>query len=243
MNITIGLSFAPKERPNTHYYVDALMHAASVQDVTLEVIDLFTSPQRIDDVDGILFTGGADIDPIRYGKESEREFCGEINLERDKMEFMFADKADQRKLPIMGICRGLQLLNVHYGGTLIVDLPRAGKSDHSKLDDVDRRHEVHVEAGTLLKKITQQLDAPVSSAHHQAIDQIAPGMKISAHSSDDNVIEAFEWEDLQQKPYLLAVQWHPERMDFDESLSGNLFENFLSEVTARKILSERMKAS
>ncbi len=241
MNITIGLSYAPKEKMSTQYYSDALLHAASRQEVELEVIDLNSLPQKINDVDGIVFTGGADVDPIRYGKESEREFCEEINPERDEMEFAFADKADERKLPIMGICRGLQLLNVHYGGTLIVDLPRAGKLPHTKINGVDSRHEVHVEAGTLLKKITRQLDAAVTSAHHQAIDQIAPGMKVSAHSSEDNVIEAFEWADQQQKPYLLAVQWHPERMDFDESLSGNLFENFLSEVTARKILAERMK--
>ncbi len=240
MNITIGLSYAPQEKTNTHYYSDALLRAASEQEVDLEIIDLYTSPEKINDIDGIVFTGGADVDPSRYGKESEREFCEEINPDRDKVEFSFADTADQRRLPILGICRGLQLLNVHYGGTLIVDLPRAGKLPHTKVDGVDRYHGVHIEAATLLKKITRKLDAPVTSAHHQAIDKIAPGMKVSAYSTDDHVIEAFEWEDQQEKPYLVAVQWHPERMDFDESLSGNLFKNFLFEVIAKKILAQRM---
>jgi putative glutamine amidotransferase len=189
-------------------------------------------------VDGVIFTGGADVDPVRYGKEQERSMC-QVDPSRDASEFATAKRAEERSLPIFGICRGLQMLNVYHGGTLITDLHNAGFPDHSKIDSNDRHHDVHVEAGTLLKRSTRRTDSNVTSAHHQAIDNVAPGMKISARSNGDNIIEAIEWEDQQKRPFFLAVQWHPERMIFDEPLAGELFEQFLSEVALNKITSQR----
>jgi putative glutamine amidotransferase len=134
----------------------------------------------------------------------------------------------------------LQLLNVHYGGTLIADLENIGKPSHRKDEGYDRRHDVHLEPGKLVKKVSRVSDGNVTSAHHQAIDAVAPGMAVSA-KSEDGVIEAIEWNDQSGKPYFLAVQWHPERMEYDEPLAGSLFESFLWEVAARKMLSERLK--
>jgi len=239
MKLLIGISFVKKNDPHYGNYSKAILHAAKALGYEVEIPELSEHPEDITRVDGIVFTGGADVDPDRYGKPELRAIS-KIEPERDNIEFELADKADERKLPILGICRGLQLLNVHYGGTLIADLEKSGKPYHTKINGEDRRHDVHLEPGKLVKKVAHISDGSVTSAHHQAIDELAPGLAISAES-DDGVIEAVEWNDQSTKPYFLAVQWHPERMNFDEPLAGSLFESFLWEVAAQKTLSERIK--
>jgi putative glutamine amidotransferase len=241
MKLHIGLSYAPESNPKSQKYSDALRKAGEVLNHEILISDLSTHPELIFDIDGIVFTGGVDVDPMRYNKPELCIQCEEIDDARDSNEFQLAKKADELELPIFGICRGLQLLNVYYGGSLISDLETAGKSSHKKIDGKDRRHNVHLEPGKLVKKISRITDGNVTSAHHQAIDELAPGMTISAKSSADDVIEAIEWNDQSGKPYFLAVQWHPERMQYDEPLSGALFESFLWEVAAQKMLSGRMR--
>jgi putative glutamine amidotransferase len=240
MNLNIGLSFVKKNDSHYNNYANALLHAGKELGHEITITDLGDHPDIIDQADGILFTGGADVDPERYGKPELRAECKTIELERDTVEFQLADKADALQLPIFGICRGLQLLNVHYGGTLIADLESHGKLSHTRIGENDSRHEVHAEPGKLIRKISAVAEGGVSSAHHQGIDQLAPGLSASAKSSGDDVIEAIEWNDQSEKPYFLAVQWHPERMDFDEPLAGKLFENFLENVAMRKLLKGRM---
>lgn len=241
MKLHIGLSYIPQGNTKYQKYSDALSKAGEV--IGHEVIssDLSAHPEFITEIDGILFTGGADVEPGLFGKPELRSECEDLDPRRDSIEFEFAKKADELQLPIFGICRGLQLLNVHYGGTLITDLQISGKPSHKKLDGIDRRHDVHLEPGKLIKKISRVSDGNVTSAHHQAIDELASGMTVSAKSSEDGVIEAIEWNDQSSKPYFLAVQWHPERMEFDEPLSGALFESFIWEVAAQKMLGQRMK--
>lgn len=241
MNITIGLSYAPPNIPKYNKYVEALTHAAKKLEHEVEVINLSQAPEAIDTIDGILFTGGADVDPKYYNKPELLPLCNDTPDEaRDTNEFSFAKRADERNLAILGICRGLQLLNVHYGGTLIADLEHDGFPSHSKIGVNDRPHEVIIEPGTLLMRITRETEGGVASAHHQAIDALAPGMQVSSRSVGDNVIEAIEWKDPEKKPYLLAVQWHPERMNFESPLSAPLFENFVENVAMRKLLRGRM---
>src|SRR5437764_11900204 len=119
MKVHIGLSYAPEDNPKYGRYADALLKAGDALGYEVAVSDLFAHPELISEVDAIVFTGGADVEPERYGKPELRSECEEIDADRDKKEFDFAAEADNRKLPILGICRGLQLLNVHYGGTLI----------------------------------------------------------------------------------------------------------------------------
>ena len=241
MRLHIGLSYVKKNDPHYNNYTNALLLAGNELGYEVAVSDLGENPELINIVDGIVFTGGADVDPQRYGKPELRSECKTIEDKRDAIEFELADKADERHLPIFGICRGLQLLNVHYGGTLIADLASHGKLDHTKISDADRRHEVHLEPGKLIKKISGESESSVTSAHHQAIDSLAPGLSASAKSLGDEVIEAVEWNDQSTKPYFLAVQWHPERMGFDEPLAGKLFENFLENVAMAKMLGKRME--
>jgi putative glutamine amidotransferase len=240
VKLHIGLSFVKKDDPHYNNYSNALRNAAEVLGYEIDVTDLPDHPERINEVDGIVFTGGADVNPRRYGKPELLPLC-KIEDDRDKVEFEFADQADKFQLPILGICRGLQLLNVHYGGTLIADLESVGKRPHTKIEGKDQRHEVQLEPGKLAKKISGVAEGNVTSAHHQAIDELAPGLIVSAKSMGDEVIEAVEWNDQSSKPFFLAVQWHPERMDFNEPLAGSLFESFLWEAAAQKMLSGRLK--
>ncbi len=241
MKLHIGLSYAPEGNSKHLRYTNALLKAGETIGYEIFLSDLFEHSDLISEIDAIVFTGGADVDPSLYGKPELRMQCDVIDPARDTKEFAFAKQADELGLPIFGICRGLQLLNIHYGGTLIADLEKNRNPPHTKIDGIDRRHRVHIEPGTVMRKISQVSDGSVTSAHHQAIDKLAPGMIVSAKSSEDGVIEAIEWDDPSDKPYFLAVQWHPERMEFEEPLAGPLFESFLWEVGAQKILTARIK--
>ena len=241
MKLHIGLSYAPDSNIKYQKYSDALLKAGEIIGHEIITSDLSEHPELITTIDGIVFTGGADVDPILYNRTELRTQCDDIDPIRDKNEFEFAKKADELQIPIFGICRGLQLLNVHYGGSLIADLESSGKPSHKKIEGKDRRHDVHLEPGKLVKKVSRVANGNVTSAHHQAIDALAPGMAVSAKSSEDDVIEAIEWNDQSGKPYFLAVQWHPERMEYEEPLAGALFESFLWEVAAQKMLGGRMK--
>ena len=244
MKITIGLSYAPKSEPKFLKYSDALTHAAKNLGYEIEIHDLYKSPELVHSVDAVVFTGGQDVYPERYGKADETQFCHDLDEDRDRHEFAMAEAADADKLPVLGICRGLQLLNVHYGGTLIVDVERAGYKSHSKIKTpegaVDRPHNVRIEPGTTLKRLTRSIESDIASAHHQVIDQLAQGMQVSARSSDDDLIEAIEWSDPKDKPYFLAVQWHPERMQYEKPLAGEIFEGFLTEVAMYKLVKQRL---
>jgi putative glutamine amidotransferase len=242
MQLKIGLSYAPSDNPKTKNYINAVVHAGERIGNEVEVVDLFTSPESLASVDAVVFTGGADIAPVRFGKANEEHLVGEVNEARDQSEFETAKKAEEMGLPVLGICRGLQLLNVVHGGTLITDIQHFGGADHKKLDETtDNRHRVKVTAGTHIYKILRETEGEVNSAHHQAIERLGEGLTISSRDERDGTIESIEWEKPESKPYLLAVQWHPERMNYDEKFAGPLFESFLWEVAAHKLLRERFK--
>jgi putative glutamine amidotransferase len=240
MKLTVGLSYAPHDNEKYRKYWTAVERAAQALEYEVEIVDLASSASRIADVDGVIFTGGADVDPARYGKQEEARLCQEIDERRDQIEFELATKAEERSLPVLGICRGMQLLNVHRGGTLVTDITAFGGADHTKIDGQDRRHTVRITPGSQLRRTLGVSDGEINSAHHQGVERPGEGLTISARSEGDGVAEALEWQDATGKPYLLAVQWHPERMEYDERFSGRLFESFLWEVGAHKLLRERI---
>ncbi|HWF44896.1 MAG TPA: gamma-glutamyl-gamma-aminobutyrate hydrolase family protein [Candidatus Kapabacteria bacterium] len=243
MKLIIGLSYAPDDNPKYDHYRNAIRNAARTLEYELEMVDLSKNSQRIKEIDGIIFTGGADIQPARYGKQSEERLCGEIDEARDQAEFELADKAEQEAIPTLGICRGLQLLNVHRGGTLLTDIETFGGRNHKRTsNDEDSRHHVTIAAGTYLAKILSKREGEINSAHHQAIERAGDGLAISARATEDGTVEAIEWTDATGKPFFLGVQWHPERMDYDEQFAGRLFETFLLEAAAHKSLKERVTA-
>ncbi len=172
-------------------------------------------------VRGLVLTGGEDVAPDRYGA-SPHPRLGTVDPSRDAAEVALIDAARQHGLPILAICRGIQILNVALGGTLYQDLDseRPGPVPHS---DETARHDVRVAAGSLLEHTLGTRSATVNSRHHQAIRDLAPGLKAVAWA-DDGVIEAAEPKNASE-PWIVAVQWHPE--DLTERA---LFEGFARAV-------------
>ena len=182
--------------------------------------------------DGILFSGGEDVQPALYGKpEYIQEFhLQEIIPERDHFEYDVMEKALAEKKPVLGICRGLQLINVYLGGTLVPDIPTLLQSEgHSKKNGQDQVHSIRVEPDTLLEKISGLTEGTVNSAHHQSAALPAPGLKISAYS-DSTIVEAMEWSNPENKSWLLMVQWHPERMTDQSSPFSRFVKNAFLEA-------------
>jgi len=157
-------------------------------------------------VRGLVLTGGTDVAPARYGAAPHPRL-GEVDPVRDAAELALIAAARARGLPILAICRGIQILNVALGGTLYQDLDseRPGPVPHN---DETGRHPIHVEAGSLLERTLGTRAASVNSRHHQAIRDLAPGLAAVAWA-DDGVIEGAEPTDAKE-PWMVAVQWHPE---------------------------------
>lgn len=214
-------------------------------DADVELCDLWTAPDvptavaLLRDCAGLILTGGPDVAPDRYGQPEKAPLCGEADLRRDDLELALIKEAHEIGIPVLGICRGAQILNVAYGGTLIADLPAAiGTSiEHRRLLDEDSSHDVALESGTVLKRISRVLDGTINSAHHQAVERLADPFTAAA-VSPDGVVEAFEFGDatLGGKHFLLAVQWHPERMNYDNPLSHAIAEHFTAECLAFETL-------
>jgi putative glutamine amidotransferase len=157
---------------------------------------------------GLVLTGGEDVEPARYGATPHPKL-EDTDPARDAAELALIAVARERGLPILAICRGIQILNVALGGTLYQDLgsERPGPVTHT---GDDGRHAVRVEPGSLLERMLGTRSATVNSRHHQAIRDLAPGLRAVAWA-DDGLIEAVEPSDtMGGAPWMLAVQWHPE---------------------------------
>jgi putative glutamine amidotransferase len=184
---------------------------------------------------GLLVTGGVDVNPALYGMPEETGRCQDIDTRRDSLEQLLIRRALEMKMPVVGICRGEQIINVLSGGTLYIDLPSdyrdaAGKPDtsvrHQCADYMHCYHPVRVEKNSLLFKITGCSKGSVTSNHHQAVHVPAPGLSCNA-VSPDGVIEGIEWKYPVGKSFMIGVQWHPERMDASDPLSGKLLREFI----------------
>ena len=218
----LGLSEEEKIRP-------AYMEYVRMYGGEPVCLDPVTEPEKITEMaeayDGFLFTGGQDVDPSCYGAEREPE-CEEASELRDTFEILLARECMRIGKPVFGICRGLQLLNVAYGGTLIQDIPKTIRTEivHSQLNrTVKYAHAVQAVPGTVYAQILGEEAFMVNSFHHQCAKTVAPGFRVSI-LSPDGIIEGIECISL---PQIKAVQWHPERMDENEPFSKALMEDFL----------------
>jgi putative glutamine amidotransferase len=176
-------------------------------------------------LDGLLLTGGADIDPARYG-EARLPECGEVEPERDELELALTGMALDRDLPTLGICRGMQVLNVATGGALYQDIatqrPESAPHAHITTPRDYRAHSVAVERASRLGEILGASEIQVNSLHHQAVKLPGAGARIVAWSSD-GIAEAMELSD---KRFAVAVQYHPEELVATDALSRRLFAAF-----------------
>lgn len=188
--------------------------------------------------DGVVLTGGDDIDPKVYGKEVPQSLAKTVHAvdpERDVFELMLVDEVFRQKKPLLAICRGHQVLNVALGGTLVVDIasevPKA--LNHSRTDKKDKIvHEAKVEAGSLLAKATGTTSLGVNSSHHQAVEKVAKPLRITAVSID-GIVEGLELKAANRHflPFLLAVQFHPERLFARHDEHLRIFKTFIDACT------------
>lgn len=188
--------------------------------------------QDINKCNGIVLSGGEDVHPRFYKKPELYSLLDpkEIKTERDEFELKLIERSLKKKKPLLGICRGLQIANVFFGGTLIPDIPSQGKPSHSKVKGYDQRHSVNIAGDSLLQKIIRKYRGEVNSAHHQCADKVAGELKVNAFS-DDGIIEGLEWKNPSEKSFLLLVQWHPERMkDTDSPFAKNIRDGFLNRI-------------
>lgn len=185
--------------------------------------------------DGLVLSGGIDIDPSLYaGKvEYRRSPVSGWEKERDLFEQAVLRMAWERELPVLGVCRGMQLINVTLHGTLVQDLGIAGDGVHEANAGIDKQHDIRLEEGSLLAGIAGRGRGEVNSAHHQAVDRLGDGLKVNCYA-EDRTIEGMEWANPVGRPFLLAVQWHPERMYVngfeDEFLYKAIRDRFVEEV-------------
>ena len=195
-------------------YVRALLAVGGVPLILSPLMGPSLAGRALDGIDGLILTGGEDVDPAWYGAEPS-VLLSPPSRERDLFELALFAVARQRQLPILGICRGIQLINVALGGSLYQDLPseRPGAVEHRPNGPRDARtHRVRLEPGSRAAQALGGTGCTVNSSHHQAIRELAPGLLASGWTEDD-LIEAAETP--AGTPWLLAVQWHPEEMHAD----------------------------
>jgi putative glutamine amidotransferase len=205
----------------------------------VEVVQLSHQTNNLNDIKkcrGVVLTGGEDVHPRFYNKPELYKYCYEddVSEARDEFEWKVLEYTESNNIPVLGICRGLQIANVFFGGTLIPDIPTWGKFNHSKLpDDTDRYHTIMVDPSSWLYSLIHSQEGVVNSNHHQSADVIGEGLIVSA-LSPDGVAEALERKDPEGKPFLCLVQWHPERMnDQGSNFVKNIREAFIEAVRGR----------
>ncbi len=191
-------------------YVDAVHRAGGLALLLAPDPVLAEQPDEIlDRVDGLMLAGGADIDPGSYGAEPHPETIGSVP-ERDAFEIALVRRALERDLPFLGICRGMQVLNVACGGSLHQHLPEVvGHGEHRRVlgsfDGAD--HDVRLAVGSLAARAAGEEHHATKSHHHQAVDRVGDGLVVTGWAEMDEVIEALE---LEGNGFALGVQWHPE---------------------------------
>jgi putative glutamine amidotransferase len=214
-------------------YVAALTGAGAVPMLLSPALDSSAIPALVEILDGIVFTGGGDVAPARYRQRAHRKL-GRVEPERDRFEIDLYLAARRAGRPILGICRGVQLMNVAAGGTLIQDIPSQVKPSisHAAEASGERLHEVILEAGSIARDLAGTARITVNSFHHQAVKDVAPGYRATA-VAPDGVIEALESLD---GPFCVGLQWHPERATrgTNRELSRAFFERFVTESASRR---------
>lgn len=210
-------------------YVDAIRRAGG-----LPVLLPPGEPAWMGDIhlDGLVATGGGDIDPALYGGDSAHPQISEPDPERDETELQMMRWLAQNALPVLMICRGLQALNVALGGTLIEHIPDLVHPDiHRSAGGSWINHPVSVAANSTLERCCNALELETVSSHHQAIRDLAPGLRAVAHAPD-GIIEAVE---LPGHPFLLAVQWHPEVSADVDPQQQALFDALVARAAGQQV--------
>jgi putative glutamine amidotransferase len=191
-------------------YVEAVRRAGGLALMVAPEPELIADPDELlHRLDGLIVSGGVDVDPSSYGAEAHPETKG-CSRERDEFEVALIRRATELDMPVLGICRGMQVLNVAFGGTLLQHLPETfGHEDHRRVpgnfDEAD--HDVRLATDSVAAEAAQQLLHTTKSHHHQGVDAVGDGLIVTGTSAIDDLPEAIERPD---RRFVLGVQWHPE---------------------------------
>jgi putative glutamine amidotransferase len=234
-----GIEFSDASISLSNRYTEAVIHAGGIPAIAPCTASKELIAEYVRRSNGVLLTGGDDVQPKIYspklsGKLAEK--VGPVEPERDVLELQMIDEVFRQRKPLLAICRGHQILNVALGGTLIVDIPTqvSGALNHRRMDmKGEKVHEVALTPDSLLSKVTGKQTLGVNSTHHQAVGHVAKPLRVTAKSSD-GIIEALELKTRGMLPYLLAVQFHPERLAdrYEEFLQ--IFRSFICASTRAK---------
>jgi putative glutamine amidotransferase len=212
MRPVVGITLGDGDEPGMHAmredYVRSVEQAGGIP-VVLPPVRPADVPALLDRLDGVLLSGGVDVDPAVYGQAPHPKL-GRVNRRRDDFEIALTREALRRDLPILAICRGHQLLNVATGGTLVQDIASTmeGAMKHEGKGPRSRHsHRVDVTAGSRLRGILEQGTLPVNSIPHQAVHRLGDGLVASACCPDDGIVEGLE---MPGRRFVVGVQWHPE---------------------------------
>ena len=207
-------------------YTQAIIHAGGIPLILPANLPTSQLNSLLPKLDGVLFSGGDDVNPRLYGEDQFPE-TKKVLDERDEIESVLLKSCIEKDLPVFGICRGLQIINVVLGGSLYqhIQTQFAGSIQHDRHDDIreKRHHSITVTPGSLLARLTGLSSIQLNTLHHQGIRDLAKELDIGAKCSEDGLIEAVEKPD---QHFFLAVQWHPEELtEYPEQHS--LFEGFV----------------
>ena len=210
----IGITVHPKR--DMEYFAP---YRRAVADAGAEPIDLVPGTEALPDIDGLLLPGGWDVDPSFYGEARERE-VDKTDPELDATELRLFQQARERKIPVLGICRGQQVINVAMGGTLVQHIENHEVREHGRSH---LAHTINVEPSSELARAAGAETIRVNSLHHQAIGKLALGLQITARG-EDQTVEGVESDD----GLIVAVQFHPEELTTEFSWARTLFERFVA---------------
>ncbi len=212
-------------------YARAVEHAGGLPVLVPPLLDNEAAGRILDAADGLVLTGGEDVDPGRYGATRHATVTS-VSTARDATELALLEAARGRGKPVLAICRGIQLFNVAFGGTLVQDIPsqRPGALSHDEGHrETARVHPVRIESGTRLAKALGASELQVNSFHHQAPDRIGDRLRVAARAPD-GIVEGLEWGG--DDWWAVGVQWHPEELD--GKWEAGLFGAFVSRALPRK---------
>lgn len=212
-------------------YIQAMESAGIIPVILSPCLSPEASVMALHRMDGLLLSGGTDMSPLHYGQQP-RPGLGSIDSYRDEQEIALVREATKLGLPIFGICRGIQVINAVLGGTITQHISKDGEAIQHEQNAAGwhRHHHVEITPGTMLASIFGAGDIGVNSYHHQAVDQLAPGLVVSA-ISPDGVIEGVE----STNPWILGVQWHPELMVNRHREFLGLFKVFAEACKGKKL--------
>lgn len=234
-NIKIGLTYTGSDEKHG-YYVNWLKGNDDIEIIRLSAED--DNLHLVKEVDAIVLSGGVDAHPQSYGSNntSYPNAPAAFHEARDEFETATFLLTQQLHIPVLGVCRGMQLINCVLGGDLIQDIGEEANNNHRNQGE-DKKHPVLILPDTLLGEITSQQQDDANSAHHQCVNHLGKELMVNAQS-EDGIIEGIEWADKSEKPFLLGIQWHPERMfklNLQAStLSKNIREYFINQVQKSK---------